>query len=138
MKKVIAGLLSAVISMGALALEPDISIHNVNRDKPVLIGYTNLPDGMKLSVSVQIIGKYFGMENVVVQHHEFYAGPFSNGGASLPSGEVVVSVQSADPRLQPDAVQAVIGEEGQHLSGRHVSEILSCRVVDYQTTIRTD
>ena len=89
--------------------------------KPLIQGVTNLPPGTKLSASVSDVktggGVYPGQSScIVADGGTFRVGPFSKKGAPL-VGEFSAGVTMPIPKVQPPEVQAIIGENGQHLRG---------------------
>ena len=60
-------------------------------------------------------------ERTRIEDGVFAAGPFGPG-SGLPDGGYIVRVEVSEGSVQPEAVQARIGHEGQHLAGELVSQ----------------
>jgi len=108
---------TAVPLTGAVELETDVDVAD---GKPVIRGKTNLPDGTKLGVRVAGARGYAAAADAVAANGAFTAGPFTANHAPLPTGSYEVRIVMPVPNVQPEAVRAVIGENGEHLKGRLV------------------
>ncbi|EPC02601.1 hypothetical protein L861_09670 [Litchfieldella anticariensis FP35 = DSM 16096] len=80
-------------------------------------GQTNLPDETELLIVVerQTSGVRWRIRTSVDGGH-FSAEPFGPG-SGLPDGEYSITVSVQPASVQPQSVRAVIGEQGEHLSG---------------------
>lgn len=100
---------------------------------------SNLPDGSELMITLS--GKntnYIGQNKVVLKNGEAESEEFSNRGEAMESGEYNLSISLSLARLQSDEVRAVIGEDGEYLTGNIVkkSSIADGNVVDMEKVIR--
>tara|TARA_R110000796_G_scaffold149535_1_gene266344 strand:+ start:20087 stop:20683 length:597 start_codon:yes stop_codon:yes gene_type:complete len=85
-------------------------------------GESNLPDGTQLRIVVEReISRVRWQARTQVENGQFVAGPFGSG-SGLPDGGYDVRVEVSEGSVQPVAVQARIGHEGQHLAGELVSQ----------------
>lgn len=83
-----------------------------------IFGGTNLPHGMVLMLDLRKVGtKYFAQDKVEVINGRIVSEWFSDGGKPLPSGTYEIGISSPLPALQPVAVRAVIGQDGENLVG---------------------
>lgn len=95
----------------------DVTV-NENNGQPIFTVNTNLPDETDLMLSLS--GEdYTGQTNVIVNGGIATSEQFSNNGKAL-KGKYVLSVSMSNPKLQSDNVRAVIGEYGEHMSGKCV------------------
>jgi len=85
-------------------------------------GESNLPDETLIQIIVEReISSVRWRERTRVEDGVFAAGPFGPG-SGLPDGGYNVRVDVSEGSVQPLAVQARIGHEGQHLAGELVSQ----------------
>ena len=101
----------------APTINAQISVMVEGGRKPVILGSTNLPDGLEAVVTVYHGRRIMAAERVVVEDGNFQAGPFSEGGNPYPAGIYTMSLESELSQLQPEKVQAVIGHNGVLLRG---------------------
>ena len=105
-------------------LDVDIKVDpQVNEeDGSVLFGVTtNLPESTELIVTVSN-DTYTAQDNVVILNSGTgYTSEFSDNGAAL-EGTYNVSVSMNPPSLQKEAVQEVIGKNGEFLTGKFVTK----------------
>ncbi len=102
----------------ALPVNVTLSVDPAAGRSPVFTGRTNLPDETALSLAVETpTGRVLQQQLVSVRGGRFTTAPF---GPFAPGG-YVLHVLSYAPVLQPPAVQAVIGDLGEHLTGRLVA-----------------
>jgi hypothetical protein len=92
------------------------SVDTTQRNRPVVTGTTNLPDGSELAVMIHSRAEGTYQDRSVVRAGRYTAGPFG----PLPNGTYSVDV-SLSSFVQPPHVQAVIGNKGEHLRGPLVS-----------------
>lgn len=85
--------------------------------QPILFGYTNLPDGTELMLSISSGDRYTAQDDATVSGGCFVSGSFSDHGGGLSAGTYKASVLMPIPAVQPESVQAVIGENGENLHG---------------------
>lgn len=87
---------------------------------------TNLPDGADLMLTL-INGDFNTDDHFMAQQHVTVSGgvatsePFSNNGEPI-TGDYDLSVSMSIPSAQPDTVRAVIGENGENLTGSIVTD----------------
>ncbi|WP_336274206.1 hypothetical protein [Vreelandella indica] len=85
-------------------------------------GKSNLPDGTQVRIVVEReISRVRWQARTQIENGQFAAGPFGSG-SGLPDGGYDVRVEVSEGSVQPVAVQARIGHEGQHLAGELVSQ----------------
>lgn len=86
--------------------------------KPEFTISTNLPDETELMLTLTG-GGFKGQTHVIVSGGMAKSEVFSNKGEPL-SGDYVLDVTMSLPRLQSDAVRAVIGEAGENMTGQYI------------------
>ncbi len=95
-----------------------IDFSNTKARKPTIVGSTNLPDGTQLNVSVSsLVTGYRSELNTLVKQGRYQAGPFVSGQRPLSAGTYLVKVTMPAASTQSEAVQEVIGANGEYLSG---------------------
>ncbi|RUR33447.1 hypothetical protein ELY33_03555 [Vreelandella andesensis] len=96
---------------------------SLRSDRRLMVeGETNLPDGALIQVTIEReISRVRWQERTSVSQGKFNAGPLGSG-SGLPDGRYIVSVQLSEASVQPVAVQARIGSEGEYLAGELVSQ----------------
>ncbi|MBT2773945.1 hypothetical protein J7J47_17115 [Halomonas sp. ISL-60] len=96
---------------------------SLRSDRRLMVeGESNLPDGTLVQVIVEReISSVRWRERTRVDDGVYAAGPFGPG-SGLPDGGYLVRVEVSEGSVQPEAVQARIGHEGQHLAGELVSQ----------------
>lgn len=102
----------------------EISAHvSLRSDRRLMVeGESNLPDGTQIRIIVEReISRVRWQARTQVEGGRFTAGPFGSG-SGLPDGGYDVRVEVSEGSVQPEAVQARIGHEGQHLAGELVSQ----------------
>lgn len=100
----------------------ELAINNGPENRPILMGNTNLPNEtiIMTSISNDVIG-FLAQQEVVVNDGKFEAGPFGPE-IGLEPGNYVASATMPIPSRQPDSVRAIIGENGENLSGNLVQQ----------------
>lgn len=103
-----------------VAISTNVSLRT---DRRLMVeGESNLPDGTQLQIVVEReISRVRWQARTSVQDGLFAAGPFGSG-SGLPDGGYVVRVEVAEASVQPQSVQALIGNQGQHLAGELVRQ----------------
>ena len=105
-------------------LDVEISTHvSLRSDRRIMVeGESNLPDGTQIRVIVEreISGVRWQARTQIEKGH-FSAGPYGSG-SGFPDGGYIVRVEVEEASVQPKAVQARIGHQGQHLAGKLVSQ----------------
>lgn len=98
-------------------------------------GETNLPDGAELLIVVERRASGVRWRHRTnVSDGRFSAEPFGPG-SGLADGEYSITVTLQPASVQPQAVQALIGDRGQHLSGPLTSEsVHQGTTAEYSTT----
>jgi hypothetical protein len=83
-----------------------------------LSGTTNLPNGTKLMLSVEetLENGFLGQSSCVVSEGAFISESFGRTGGLTP-GEYIADVTMPLPMVQPEAVKAVVGKNGENLRG---------------------
>lgn len=101
----------------------DVSPNVNSEDGTVLFSIaTNLPEDTELMVTVSNEEGYIAQDKaVVLANGVANTSEFSNDGAGL-SGMYIVKVSMSLPKLQKDSVQAVIGQNGENISGQYVKK----------------
>lgn len=110
----------------------------VNPDGMISVSATsNLPDGTELGGTVFQEGGYMGQDSQTLDGGVAEFGPFGDDGGPLAPGTYVVSVTMPIARNQPDSVRAVIGENGENLTGPLVEteDITGDAVVSVEETL---
>lgn len=105
-------------------LAVEIMAHvSLRSDRRLMVeGESNLPDETLVQIIVEReISSVRWRERMRVDDGVFAAGPFGPG-SGLPDGGYIVRVEVSEGSVQPEAVQARIGHEGQHLVGELVSQ----------------
>ncbi|MGO2880899.1 MULTISPECIES: hypothetical protein [Halomonas] len=98
----------------SVALRPDRRL--------MVEGETNLPDQAQVQVIVEReVSRVRWRARARVSDGGFIAGPFGSG-SGLPDGGYIVQVQLSEASVQPQTVQAVIGNRGENLAGELVSQ----------------
>lgn len=83
-----------------------------------VVGETNLPDGMRLSIMLrQNYLAYYEWESATVEDGRFRTAAYLDDGAPLPVVTFEVIVDSAASDVQPESVRSIIGENGEGLTG---------------------
>lgn len=102
----------------------EMSAHvSLRSDRRLMVeGESNLPDETLVQIIVEReISSVRWRERTRIEDGVFAAGPFGPG-SGLPDGGYIVRVEVSEGSVQPEAVQARIGQEGQHLAGELVSQ----------------
>jgi hypothetical protein len=133
---VLAVLLS--ISGPAWALNVTMSVKAEGGDKPVVVGTTNLPDGVELMVTIRRKeSSYMAQSKTQVKDGAFRAGPFSQRGYALSPGIYSIEISSSLAFFQPPSTWPIIGNDGAKLQGPLVkkSQFGGGKVVEYETSL---
>lgn len=86
-----------------------------------IVGTTNLPDGTIVMVTLQnASSEYTAQDKTAVSSGEFKTGFFGNDGPPLVAGTYQVTINTPVAQVQPDNVQAIIGKQGENLTGSFV------------------
>lgn len=96
---------------------------SLRSDRRLMVeGESNLPDETLVQIIVEReISSVRWRERTRIENGVFAAGPFGPG-SGLPDGGYIVQVEVSEGSVQPEAVQARIGHEGQHLAGELVNQ----------------
>jgi len=96
---------------------------SLRSDRRLMVeGESNLPDETLVQIIVEReISSVRWRERTRIEDGVFAAGPFGPG-SGLPDGGYIVQVEVSEGSVQPEAVQARIGQEGQHLAGELVNQ----------------
>ena len=102
----------------------DVKLHVVSGGGAVVTGVTNLPSQADLIVGIadeayvaRQIPNYYAQSRATVRRGRFRSQRFSYRGGPIPSDRYLVDVSMSAARYQPASVQAVIGKQGQALTG---------------------
>lgn len=107
-----------LVSGGAYALEPIISVSIETPEMPIIHGITNLPDQTEMLITVnRPATAYAAQDKVTVTSGKFVSSRFSNLGKPLSQGEYKINITVAAAIVQPPSVAAAMGEKGSKLSG---------------------
>lgn len=105
----------------------------------VVTGVTNLPSRADLIVGLadvryaaRKIPNYYAQSHATVRGGKFRSQPFSYRGSPIPAGRYRVDVSMSAARYQPATVQAVIGRQGQALTGPLVHSGIGGKSVSYE------
>jgi len=113
--------LAMTIAVAAQAIEPTMDVFIEGSLRPIIHGSTNLPDGSELIVSIsRRESKYKAQSKVKVADGHFATERFSSKAQPLNPGRYKIEVSMSVAQLQPEQVQAVIGDRGQTMSGKLV------------------
>ncbi len=94
------------------------NIEPTTKGKLKIAGETNLPDDTDLNIRVKgKSGNYDQSFAVKVQAGQFAADEFSAAKKPLPPGEYIALVAMPLSTLQPPNVRAIIGRNGEHITG---------------------
>lgn len=92
-----------------------------NNGMPNFIINTNLPDETELMLTLNDkFNDYTGQTNIIIKNGTATSEEFSSNGNPL-SGEYTLTVSMSIPTLQTDNVRAVIGENGEYITGKYVT-----------------
>jgi hypothetical protein len=117
-----------VVSGHSSAIAPTFEVEVESPARPIVTGKTNLPDGTKLMVHIsRAQSNYSAGTKVKVASGGFRSEQFSQHGSDLNPGTYKVEISMPGAPLQTDAVRAVIGMNGEKLSGPLVRKALSVR-----------
>ena len=96
---------------------------SLRSDRRLMVeGESNLPDETLVQIIVEReISSVRWRERTRIENGVFAAGPFGPG-SGLPDGGYIVQVEVSEGSVQPEAVQARIGQEGQLLAGELVNQ----------------
>jgi hypothetical protein len=128
-------MLAMMAALPAEAFEPTMDIFVENPLQPIFHGSTNLPDGSELMLTLaRSQSGYMAQSQMKVAGGHFTTEQFSADGAPLNPGHYKVEISMSMAALQPASVQAVIGSEGQKMTGKLVARsVLGGFVFDYVT-----
>jgi len=98
-------------------------VTSADKGRLLVSGETNLPDQTSLLVTLsnEAVG-YSAQDKATVNDGRFSAGPFSQQSRGLEAGHYTAEIVMPIPRVQPNEVQSVIGDVGQHLTGDLVQD----------------
>ncbi len=110
-----------LLSSPAWAINVSLTTTIEGGNKPVVVGKTNLPDGMKLSVSMNSNNRVLiRKDTVTVVSGSFRTYPFTRNGSELNAGSYTVVINSLGTADQPPSVRDVLGKGGNKLTGANV------------------
>lgn len=115
-------MLAMTAAIPAVAIEPTMDIFIENPLQPIFHGATNLPDGSELMLTLsRPESGYMAQAKMSVVAGHFTTEQFSTGQHPLNPGRYKVEVSMSMAELQPKQVQAVIGDQGQRMTGKLVT-----------------
>jgi hypothetical protein len=125
-------------SARASALTVTLTAKAEEGDKPAIIGTTNLPDGIRLMVSLlRKESQYSAQDKATVRGGAFRAGPFSQKGVGLNPGTYTLTVSMPIANVQPPPTWSVIGKDGANLKGPLVKESqFGGKIVEYKAVFK--
>ena len=131
-------LISLFLSAHAFAFTVTMSATTDGTDRPVVIGKTNLPDGIELLIEIHRRGSdYKAQDSTKVVGGAFRAGPFSQKGSGLNPGIYSLEVIMTVPNLQPPSTWPVIGNGGTNMQGALVRKSpIGGNVIEYKSTFK--
>ncbi|MFA7608115.1 MAG: hypothetical protein WCY08_16205 [Rhodocyclaceae bacterium] len=130
--RILFALSAMLFCASALALDVFMSVAVDGDGRPVVSGKTNLPDSTALMVSISGEQSRLKQQSkAIVRRGNFQAGPFTNRGQPLADGEYTFSISTPVASLLPKEVQAVIGSQGERLSGPLVAHIPGGKLIKY-------
>jgi hypothetical protein len=101
----------------------DLSSEHVKPGKIRFHGKTNLPDGMKLILSLSSDKGYYAQHKVAVSGGTFLSEWFmdaSRANGSMAKGTYRFQLTSTIPHVQPVNVKGIIGKMGENMKGKLV------------------
>jgi len=122
-------------STGTIGVALDISMQVDPKGQLRMVGKTNLPSGMAGVLELKNPAlSFYDCDSVVISRGEFVSKWFSAHYRPLPRGAYTFSFLTPPPGAQPQKVQAVIGRNGENLSGPYVIDRLADNIVKYENT----
>lgn len=113
-----AAVLLAMASLGAQALQVQLTAKSDGADQPVIWGTTNLPDGTAVMVTVERPQTgYEGDQKAEVLEGKFKAGPF-RPASGLSAGTYRLTVMTVAAGAQPASIRGKFGSMGDKLQGK--------------------
>jgi hypothetical protein len=104
------------------AMEPAMDIYIENPLQPIIHGVTSLPDGSELMLTIiRPASGYMAQAKMTVNAGSFSTEQFSADHRPLNPGRYKIEISMSFASLQPNHVQAVIGDHGQKMTGKYVS-----------------
>lgn len=101
-----------------VTLEPS---YEIDDGKVYITVNTNLPDNTVLMLSLSDGDTYNGQTKITIQNGTAKSEGFSKQGEPL-SGHFTLDISMSLPKLQDDSVVAIIGTQGEFLSGQYVEQ----------------
>ncbi len=125
---------SPVAGDATVGFQPTIDIFIENPLQPIFHGTTNLPDGAELILSLSRPDSgYMAQDKVTVADGHFTTSQFSQSGHPMNPGLYSIEASMSIAELQPGSVQAVIGHNGERMSGRLINKgVLGGNVLDFK------
>ena len=114
----LAASFALVSATAAQSFQVTMSLFIEDPLSPIIHGSTNLPNGSALIVTLsRPESRYMAQANVMVHAGHFLTERFSQDDRPLNPGAYKIDVSMSMASLQPPEVQAVIGEQGERMSG---------------------
>jgi hypothetical protein len=118
-----------------LALTPTLTTAIENPVRPIVTGQTNLPDGTQLLLTIsRAESRFEAQSKVKVVKGGFRSEQFSQKGADLNPGKYKLEIVMPVAAVQTPEVRAVIGTNGEKMSGPLVKPGVVGKVVRYATS----
>lgn len=134
LKHLVSALAMLSASTYCFALTPTMSAIVETPNQPVISGRTNLPDGTSLLITIsRAASGYSAQTKVKVVKGAFRSERFSQRGADLNDGKYELEIMMPISQVQIPTVRAVIGKEGENLSGPLVSRGNLGKIVEYKS-----
>lgn len=127
-------------STQAFALTVTMNAKTENGDKPVVVGSTNLPDGIELMISItRKENQFHAQTKSKIVGGAFRSEQFSDKGTPMSPGVYTLEISMAVAMRQPSSVLPVIGDRGSKLQGplvknSGISEL--GKYVEYKTSFK--
>jgi hypothetical protein len=127
-------MLAMAAAVPAEAIEVTMDIFIENPLQPIFHGATNLPDGSELMLTLSRPETlYMAQAKMSVVGGHFTTERFSAEQHSLNAGRYKIEISMSTAQLQPEQVQAVIGDQGQRMTGKFVIPGFGGVMFDYVT-----
>jgi len=101
----------------------DVKIETDSAGRVRVKGISNLPLDIALMISLKNTGSNYSAQDkaLVLNDGSFSSQWFTDHNARVPAGVYLITVTSPVPLVQPASVKKIIGERGEHLSGKLVA-----------------
>lgn len=112
--------------------------HYIEHGKLKVLGYTNLPEGMDISVELFDENYNFSISEWVVikEDGSFETDFLSDNGKKLKKGNYEISIVSSIPSIQSENVKNIIGKKGEKLKSDITEESYGELSIDFTKKIK--